>query len=377
MGKLNLAIVSPNQHAYSETFIQFHKTKLPHHIFFLYSNFLPEMAEGNKPIVKYHFFNRLRRKIEHYFFSENTLTFHEKRLQKFFEKNRIDAVLAEYGMTGAALTKVCRKANLPLLVHFHGYDASVEELLKHYENGYRKMFSYASYVFSVSRHMERKLLELGCPPEKNVLNCYGPAEMFFNVKPGFNSQTFTAIGRFVEKKAPQLTLAAFSKVLNSFPEARLNMIGNGPLLEVCRKFVKDKGMTRNVFFLDALTPEDIVAVLQTSIGFVQHSVKARNGDCEGTPVAVLEAAAAGLPVVATRHAGIPDVVLDGETGLLCAENDVNAMAENMCLLLQYPERAKQMGNAAQKRIRTFFTLSRHIDVINDCIIDAVQKKQSN
>lgn len=377
MGKFNLAIVSPNQHAYSETFIQFHKKKLPHNIFFLYSNFLPEMAEGELPIVKYHFLNRLRRKAERYLNAEEALTFHEKRLYRFFEKNKIDAVLAEYGMTGAALTKVCRKANLPLLVHFHGYDASVETLLRHYEKGYRDMFSYASYIFSVSRHMERKLLELGCPPEKNILNCYGPADMFFNVEPVFNTQTFTAIGRFVEKKAPQLTLAAFKKVLRVFPDARLNMIGNGPLLENCRRFVADEGMAHRVFFLDALTPDDIVAVLKQSIGFVQHSVRARNGDCEGTPVAVLEAAAAGLPVVATRHAGIPDVILDGETGLLCEENDVDAMAENMCLLLREPERAKQMGKAAQKRINTYFTLPRHIGVINDCILDAVQKKRSN
>lgn len=377
MGKLNLAIVSPNQHAYSETFIQFHKKKLPHHILFLYNNFLPEMAEGHEPIVRYNFFNRFRRKIERRFISGNALTFHEKRLTKFLEKNRIDVVLAEYGMTGAALTKVCRKANLPLLVHFHGYDASVEELLKHYESGYREMFSYASYVFSVSKYMEKKLLELGCPPEKNILNCYGPADMFFNVQPVFNTQTFTAIGRFVEKKAPQLTLAAFRKVLMTFPEAKLNMIGNGPLLEVCRSFVEKEGIAQQVFFLDALSPEDIVAVLKTSIGFVQHSVRARNGDCEGTPVAVLEAAAAGLPVVATRHAGIPDVVLDGETGLLCEENDVDAMAENMCMLLQDPERAKQMGKAARERINTYFTLSRHIGVINDCILDAAQKKRLN
>src|SRR5205823_4306575 len=77
--------------------------------------------------------------------------------------------------------------------------------------------------------------------------------------------------------------------------------------------------------------------------FVQHSVEASTGDCEGLPVGILEAGASGLPVIATRHAGIPEAVVDGETGVLVAEKDVRGMAHAMAHLLKSPELAGRLG----------------------------------
>jgi glycosyltransferase involved in cell wall biosynthesis len=90
--------------------------------------------------------------------------------------------------------------------------------------------------------------------------------------------------------------------------------------------------------------------------FVQHSVVASTGDREGTPVAVLEAGAAGLPVVATRHEGIADVVVDGETGLLVEEGDVDGMGDALVELLTDPERARRIGRAARERVELLFSL---------------------
>jgi glycosyltransferase involved in cell wall biosynthesis len=94
--------------------------------------------------------------------------------------------------------------------------------------------------------------------------------------------------------------------------------------------------------------------------FVQHSMQANDGDSEGTPLAILEAGASGLPVVSTRHAGIPDVVLDSDTGLLVEEGDVDGMAQCMIRLAESPKLALELGTAARERIAEDFTLDASI-----------------
>jgi glycosyltransferase involved in cell wall biosynthesis len=92
--------------------------------------------------------------------------------------------------------------------------------------------------------------------------------------------------------------------------------------------------------------------------YAQHSIEAASGDVEGTPVAVLEAGATGLPVVSTRHGGIPDVVRHGETGLLVEEGDVAGMARQMLRLLRDPTQAAALGDAARRHVRHHFSAER-------------------
>ena len=102
--------------------------------------------------------------------------------------------------------------------------------------------------------------------------------------------------------------------------------------------------------------------------FVQHSLVASDGDSEGNPVAVMEAQLSGLPVIATRHAGIPEVVVDGVTGVLVAEGDVEAMANAMLTLLEEPMLAQQFGQAGQKRAREHFTVEHHLRDVTELLL---------
>jgi glycosyltransferase involved in cell wall biosynthesis len=133
------------------------------------------------------------------------------------------------------------------------------------------------------------------------------------------------------------------------------MIGEGPLLEDCKMLVKELKIDDAVLFLGGQKHSVIEQEMQQARCFVQHSVVSPTGDCEGTPVAILEACATGLPVVSTRHAGIPDVVIEGETGFLVNENDELSMAEHMLQLAQDPSLAGRMGNAARTHIRKNFS----------------------
>jgi glycosyltransferase involved in cell wall biosynthesis len=139
------------------------------------------------------------------------------------------------------------------------------------------------------------------------------------------------------------------------------MIGHGPLLDACHDLAQGLAIRHAVTFLGAQPQTVISEELRNARAFVQHSVEAPSGDCEGTPVAVLEAGASGLPVVATRHAGIPDVVIEGETGLLVDERDVEGMATQMLRLLREPLFAARLGDTARSHIRTNFSMRQSLD----------------
>jgi glycosyltransferase involved in cell wall biosynthesis len=106
--------------------------------------------------------------------------------------------------------------------------------------------------------------------------------------------------------------------------------------------------------------------------FVQHSVVAPDGDSEGTPVSVIEAGACGLPVVATRHGGIPDVVIDGETGLLVDEGDVAGMAERMQRLLKEPHTAGLLGKRAREHIQSHYSHTDSIEKLSRLLNSAAK-----
>ena len=104
---------------------------------------------------------------------------------------------------------------------------------------------------------------------------------------------------------------------------------------------------------------------------VQHSLRCPSGDQEGTPVALIEAQMAGLPVVSTQHAGIPGVVIDGHTGFLVPEGDIGGMAEAMIRLARDPLLASQMGKAGRAHALQKHTMGRHINDLATTISDAI------
>jgi len=290
-----------------------------------------------------------------------------------FRRHRAQAVLAEYGDTGTLSMDACKLLGIPLIVHFHGYDASVHSVLAEHRVTYPIMFRRATALIAVSKAMKQKLCALGAPAEKVFYNPYGiDCSKFTGSHPSSNPATFLAVGRFVEKKAPHLTLTAFAGVFEKNRAARLRMIGDGPLLEQSKKLTRDLGIDQAVTFLGAQAPAIVQAEMRNARCFVQHSVEAPSGDSEGTPVGILEAEASGLPVVATRHAGIPDVVIEGETGFLVAEGDVTGMAERMLRFCAEPQLADKMGNAARHLVLNSFrretSLARLWAIIEGCIL---------
>ena len=295
----------------------------------------------------------------------------------YFTDNEISVVLAEYGPTGVAMLKPCALANVSLVTHFHGFDASLKPVLKKYKKGYARLFKQASSIIAVSLEMKKDLIALGAPENKIDVNPYGvDASLFTRSEPDKAPPHFIAVGRFVDKKAPEILICAFAKIIRQVPDAMLTMIGDGVLREGCIRLARNLGLSDQISFPGVLPHKEIAKRMQKARCFVQHSVAAQTGDKEGTPNAVLEASASGLPVVATRHAGIKEAVVHEKTGLLCEEHDVMTMARHMLKMAIEPMLAQSYGKAGQQHITTHYDYGARIKTLQT-ILDTAAGTQEN
>ncbi len=367
--KSNICIVLPRAYAspYSQTFVRAHIERLSPIVTYLER--FPVDVAGEAPReacddTAMKLKHTVKMSVHRYLLNPAKKT----SLRKFFRMHNVDVVLAEFGVTGVGVLQTCRELNLPLVVHFHGYDAYIRQVLDRYGAAYRKLFAYAHGIIAVSMQMIDQLVQLGAPRQKVFYNPYGVDIAKFKPASLTSRPQALAVGRFVEKKAPYLTILAFQKVLERLPDAKLIMVGDGPLQDVCRQLVRALHIEHAVALKGAVDHEQVAQLMQDSRIFVQHSLVPQSGDSEGTPVGILEAGAAGLPVVSTMHAGIVDTVVHGRTGFLVKEGDIDAMAEYMSQLLINPELALDMGKSAREHISRNFNMEDSISNLR-AIID--------
>ncbi|MFM9984875.1 MAG: glycosyltransferase [Flavobacteriales bacterium] len=369
---MKIAFVLPKKNILTETFIQNHIDLLKGEKLIYHGGFIPSHLGDQKLRLHFALTQRIQNRIPGMRIKDH-FTYAQRAFHQSLVANKPDVVLAEYGVTGASIVPVLKELGIPLVTHFHGYDASKYDILKQYKTAYEEMFQYAHAVIAVSKQMTGKLISLGAPREKVVYNCYGPKDVFFEIQPTFGKNIFLSVGRFVEKKSHHLAILSFQKIMDSYPDSKLVLIGDGPYKLFCEDIVKSLGMMGRVEFTGPLGHEEVHRHLASALCFVQHSRIAESGDMEGTPLSILEAQAAGIPVVSTYHAGIPDVVLHNETGYLVNENDIEGMAQAMGKILADRSKTIAMGQAAKARCKEHFTLKRHIDSLQTVLERAAQK----
>ena len=371
MANLNLAIASPAAGERTETFIRQHLEGL-NIDFHFFGGYLPIKLLHKKKETRLGFdltFGNLFQLIKQLIKSKS-IDGQFVRNIKFIaalRKHKIQALLIEYGATAAECLPACKELNIPIVVFFHGYDVFMKDMIEKYKDGYLEVGRYASTVFIVSELMRDRLIAIGIPPKKLVLNPCSPHPRFLKITPNYNNKIVLSIGRFVDKKAPYYTLYSFKLLLAVHPDAKLIFCGAGSLLDTCVNLAKLWGIADSIQFLGRVSTDTILELLKNASIYVQHSITASNGDSEGTPVAILEAMAAGLPVISTYHSGITQVVEDGVSGFLIDEHDVRKMAEKMIYLTNNPKKLKTMGENGRRIVKEKYHPSEHLDLIRRAI----------
>ena len=287
------------------------------------------------------------------------LSFRESR-DILYELRRTEAELLHvyFGHVAVELLPVLRCVPIPFVVSFHGADAGV-----HVDDGeirkLREVFQRAVKVMARSEALLDDLKQLGCPVHKLCLLRTGIPldgwEWKRRTMPSDGAWQVIQACRMVEKKGLHTTLKAFAQVRLRFPNAKLVLAGDGPLQSELQGLVKKMGLQEAVRFPGFLSQDELRNCMEQSHLFVHPSQTAADGNREGVPNSMLEAMACGLPVVATRHGGIPEAVEHGVTGRLADEKNATAIANLMEEYFKHPERLADEGEAARLSIEAEFS----------------------
>ena len=252
---------------------------------------------------------------------------------------RIDptVVHAHFGPIGCEMVAITRAAGLPLVTSLYGVDAAVLPYLPRWRAAYARLFREGDLFLAEGPEMRRKIIAAGAPAERTVVH---PIALNLSRYPRWSpdgASTVLFASRFVEKKGLLDAIAAFGQARARVPAARLTIVGGGPDEAAARALAEQRGLADVVTFLGMQSHTDVLRRLATAAVLIHPSVTAADGDSEGgAPTILLEAQAIGTPIVTTRHADIPYVVPEGPGVCLCAEHDVDALADGVVAALHNP-----------------------------------------
>ena len=279
-----------------------------------------------------------------------------KAMERFLRQHKVEVVLGEYLDQSLPLLTITRELGIRFFAHAHGYDVSMRLREPKWRAEYLR-YNQSSGIIAMSKLCQMRLANLGIDRTKIHIIPYG-VDVPNETKERKEQKTVRclAVGRMVAKKAPILTLDAFRRASETYPELRLDYVGAGELFSSAKHFVQAFSLGGKVTLHGAQSHETVLQLMDEADIFLQHSISdSDTGDEEGLPVAILEAMAQGLPVVSTIHAGIPEAVIDGVTGYLVNEGDSTAMAERvLALALDHHARLK-LGSAGWRRTKELFT----------------------
>jgi colanic acid/amylovoran biosynthesis glycosyltransferase len=283
----------------------------------------------------------------------------EPQLARRVRKVEFDIMHAHKGVNGCVVASLKRRRGFPLVTTFYGFDLSKKDVLENNKRGYRYLFREGDLFLVEGPHMRDRLAALGCPPQRTEIQRIAIPVRDIPFRPrqpkrAGEKAVLLFAGRFVEKKGLKYLLAALREVGRERSDFELRIIGDGPLRPDIESAVRTGGLENQVALLGFLPYRDYLEEMASADLFVQPSVTASDGDSEGgAPTVILEAQAHGMPVIATTHADIPNVVVPGGSALLCPERDAGSLAQNILSALNAQEEWAEMGSEGRRFVESY------------------------
>lgn len=279
-------------------------------------------------------------------------------LMKIFKRRPADLMHVYFGHTGVHLLPLIKEWKMPCVVSFHGMDVQCRPKQEGYDGQMQQLLKTVPLVLARSRSLMDRLEELGCPREKLRLNRTGiPLEDFPFIERPFPSEgawRFVQACRLIAKKGLRTSLMAFARFHQANPNARFIIAGDGPMKPEIVRLVADLELGDSVELAGFLSQHALAALYANSHLFLHPSEMPPDQNQEGVPNSMLEAMATGLPVLATRHGGIPEAVTHAQTGLLVEERDEEALYQAMCEITSGEGIYKRFAAAAAAAVREEF-----------------------
>lgn len=277
-------------------------------------------------------------------------------IQKASHSIEFDIIHAHFGHAGVATLDIRKRDKKPLITSFYGYDLGSD--LSKLMYGYRELASKGDLFLALSEDMKRDLVKAGFPEQKIAIHHLGVDVNRFKPlsSPHVSSQsvlTFLTVASFHERKGIHFVIEAFKRLKAMHPSlnVRLRVVGDGPYKQVLTGLI---GNDPDMEMLNNFTATDprkmVLDEMQNCDVFILTSKTMPDGDKEGTPVVLMEAQACCKACISTKHAGIPELVLDGQTGILTEEEDVDGIARAMYLLAANEDKRTMFGRKARDHI---------------------------
>jgi colanic acid/amylovoran biosynthesis glycosyltransferase len=259
---------------------------------------------------------------------------------------------AHFGTDGLLVLPLARALGVPLITNLRGYDVTRSDgaLLRsgrlswmRYALGKKRLQCDGALFLAVSDALRERAIARGYPKARTLTHYNGVDLDRFRPdavprEPGL----ILHVGRLVEKKGTKVLIEALAGIAG----AKLAIVGDGPLRKTLERQARELGDRVN--FLGALSSDEVANWMRRASVLAAPSVTAADGDAEGLPNAVVEAAASGLPVVGTAHSGIPEAIEDGTSGFLVPEGDAEALAARLADVLESEWLGSDMGVAARR-----------------------------
>jgi glycosyltransferase involved in cell wall biosynthesis len=275
----------------------------------------------------------------------------------------IDVIHAHWVLpNGPPAALVARLRGLPLVISLHGSDVYLAERAAPLTLAAASAFRVAGAITACSGDLRQRALRLGARPGSVEVVPYGVDPRAFKPDAAAGAQVRAELGlpagtplivtvsRLVFKKGLTYLLDAFPRILERHPRAALLIGGYGDLREELQRRATDLGVAASVYFPGQLARDRAARYISAADVYVVPSIRDQGGNVDGLPNALLEGMGAARPIVASCVAGIPEVIGDGEHGLLVPERDSEALAAAIARLLGDRDLAQRLGAAARRRV---------------------------
>ncbi len=272
---------------------------------------------------------------------------------------RYDAILCHFGPVGRAAVRMRAVGLLegPIATVFHGSDMS-RSIRDGGPDLYAELFRAGELFLPISDRWRARLLELGADPARTIVHRMGVRTdqllLRHRRRPPGEPLRLVSVARLVEKKGIADAIEAVAALRDRGIQVTYTVAGDGPLRPLLASLVAARGLGETVELLGWCSRARIAELLEQAHLLLAPSVVAADGDEEGIPVVLMEAMATGLPVVATRHSGIPELVEDRVHGRLVAERDPAGIAGAVLDLLDAEDRWPALGDAGRRTVAASF-----------------------
>ncbi|HEV2637218.1 MAG TPA: glycosyltransferase family 4 protein [Actinocrinis sp.] len=277
----------------------------------------------------------------------------QAQLRAFLTDHRVDLVLVEFLDFADRWFDCLKDTSVRIWLRGHGADLSTRLADPGRRETYRR-YRDAHGILVPCHTAARRLTGLGLPADRIhvIPNHVDVPELRATAAHHDGLLHCLTAGRLVPKKGHLHTLAAFQQALATDDRLVLDIVGTGPLDEDLRHYVDHHRLTNHVRFHGPLPHHEVLAMIRRCDILLHHAVTAADGDRETQPLIILEALAAGTPVIATYHEGIPEVITNGVNGLLVTERAEQEMAEAIARLARSPAERTRLATEGWRTAHT-------------------------